>query len=268
MDIQEYINSGILELYVYGALSEAESIEVTQILNQYPKVEDEVLQIEEALVQLSAGVAPSNPEKLLAALKQKLSKENPSEQTTTIPITRKQTNWPAYIGWAASILLLIGLFTLFQQNNSLRDDLANTQARNAQFEDQIADARESSEKAEELLNVLRDKNVIKVSLAGQAVAPTAYAAAYWNKETNITYIDAKDLPEPPRGMVYQVWSLKLQPLTPTSIGLLENFMEDDNKVFELENINSSEAFGITLEPAGGSKTPTMEQLYTLGAVSS
>ena len=38
--------------------------------------------------------------------------------------------------------------------------------------------------------------------------------------------------------------------------------------FTLENANESEAFGITLEPEGGSETPTLEQLYTLGAVGS
>jgi hypothetical protein len=46
---------------------------------------------------------------------------------------------------------------------------------------------------------------------------------YWNKETEVVYIDAAGLPEPPKGMVYQVWALKLNPLTPTSIGLLDNF---------------------------------------------
>ncbi len=69
-------------------------------------------------------------------------------------------------------------------------------------------------------------------------------------------------------MVYQVWSLKMNPLKPTSIGLLNKFESDNNKIFQLPNPNSSEAFGITLEPAGGSKSPTMERLYTLGAVNS
>ena len=69
-------------------------------------------------------------------------------------------------------------------------------------------------------------------------------------------------------MVYQVWSLTLDPLTPTSMGLLENFSEDENKIFALENPNQSQAFGITLEPEGGSESPTMEQLYTLGVVAS
>ena len=74
------------------------------------------------------------------------------------------------------------------------------------------------------------------------------------------------MPEPPEGMVYQVWALKLDPLTPTSIGLLENFDKNDQKLFAVNNANEAQAFGITLEPKGGSLTPTMEQLYTLGKV--
>jgi anti-sigma-K factor RskA len=90
---------------------------------------------------------------------------------------------------------------------------------------------------------------------------------YWNKETQVVYVDATGLPEPPDGMVYQVWSLQLSPtLTPTSIGLLENFDKDDTKMFSVNGTSNAEAFGITLEPAGGSKTPTMEQLYALGKV--
>lgn len=64
-------------------------------------------------------------------------------------------------------------------------------------------------------------------------------------------------------MIYQVWSLKLEPLTPTSLGLLENYGADKT-LFVLENTNASEGFGITLEPAGGSPTPTLEKLYVLG----
>lgn len=76
------------------------------------------------------------------------------------------------------------------------------------------------------------------------------------------------MPEPPKGKVYQVWSLILNPLMPTSLGVIEEFSTDKDKVFDLKNTNQSEAFGITLEPAGGSKSPNLEQLYTLGVVAS
>tara|TARA_R100001369_G_scaffold20091_1_gene36660 strand:- start:139359 stop:140153 length:795 start_codon:yes stop_codon:yes gene_type:complete len=264
MDINEYISSGILELYVYGSLTEEESREVTRILNQFPEVRTEVEEIEETLQNLSATIAPSNAEDLIHAIKRKLG----NSSKTIVMETRKTNNLPMYIGWAASVLFLLGLFLMFNKNQELRGELQALQVEKAQMESQIANARLDAEKSKGLLTVIRDKNIIKVPLAGQAVAPDAYATAYWDKATNTTYIDVKDLPEPPRGMVYQVWSLKLEPLTPTSIGILDNFEEDENKIFALENTNLSEAFGITLEPAGGSKSPTMEQLYTLGVVSS
>ena len=127
-------------------------------------------------------------------------------------------------------------------------------------------SREEIADTESLLNQLRDKNVDVVALGGQDISPTSYAKVYWNHEQNKVFIDAQGLPSPPKGFAYQVWSLKLNPLAPTSIGLLEKFEENGQKVFELPNANDSQAFGITLEPEGGSETPTLEQLYTLGVV--
>lgn len=264
MEITQYINSGILELYVYGALTEEESVEVTRILKQYPEVKAEVEEIEKALVSLSAAAAPNNPEFLINSIKTKLASRERERKLET----RTTANWPAYIGWAASILLLVGLFFMFNKNRELRESLQALQVEKAQMETQIVEARENADKAREFLNILRDRNILRVDLAGQEIAPQAFATAYIDKNSNTTYIDARELPVPPRGMVYQVWSLKLQPLTPTSIGLLEDFEEDENQIFSLTNPNESEAFGITLEPAGGSQSPTMEQLYTLGIVSS
>lgn len=263
MDINKYINSGILELYIYGALSGDESEEVTRVLQEYQEIKAEVEEIEKMLLDLSGAVAPSNPQFIIQAIKDKISTRNRSLVTE-----RKTTNWPAYIGWAASILFLVGLFLMFNKNQELKDSLQALQAEKALMESQIAEARDDAAKTEQLLDVLRDRNILEVPLPGQAVAPDAYATAYWDKNDNITYIDARDLPEPPRGMVYQVWSLKMDPLTPSSLGLLNEFETDENKIFRLENTNLSEGFGITLEPAGGSKTPTLERLYALGTVSS
>jgi hypothetical protein len=58
---------------------------------------------------------------------------------------------------------------------------------------------------------------------------------YWNK---VVYVDAAGLPEPPKGMVYQVWALKLNPLTPTSIGLLDKF--DNNQRILLLTIQETQ----------------------------
>ena len=43
--------------------------------------------------------------------------------------------------------------------------------------------------------------------------------------------------------------------------------EVEDGIYKFENVPDPEAFGITLEPAGGSEAPTLSQLYTLGTVS-
>ncbi|WP_199741564.1 anti-sigma factor [Flavobacterium sp. GSP6] len=44
----------------------------------------------------------------------------------------------------------------------------------------------------------------------------------------------------------------MNPLTPTSIGLLDNFKVNDQKMFAVANAIDAGAFGITLEPKEGS----------------
>jgi anti-sigma factor RsiW len=52
METKEYINSGILELYVYGLLSDTENEEVTTMANTHSEIKDEIIAIEKAIVSL------------------------------------------------------------------------------------------------------------------------------------------------------------------------------------------------------------------------
>ncbi|WP_298546376.1 anti-sigma factor [uncultured Aquimarina sp.] len=266
MDIKQFISSGILELYVYGALSEKENAEVYNALKEHPEIEEEVKEIEKSLMKLSAATAPYNPESVFNRIKEKLNFTD--NDVDVIPITPKRNKWPSYIGWAASVALLIGLFIQFNKNKDLRQQLVESQIEQNLLEGKINVAEEDLSKAKTLLSVLRDKDILQIPLQAQEIAPTAYAAVYWDKEKQTAYIDVAGLPTPPPGKVYQVWSLKLDPLTPTSLGILDKFTEEETKIFSFTNPNESEAFGITLEPEGGSESPTLEQLYTLGVVES
>lgn len=265
MDVNEYIVSGILELYVAGALSGPENIEVQKNAEAYPEIKKEILAIEDSILALSRTASPGISPKGYGEIEERIGLK--SKETKVIQMTQRKTSWPTYLGWAASILLAVGLFWLFNENNSLKSEIQLTNQENTTLQQQITEARNSFENSQKLLNTLRDKEIAVITLGGQTVSPTSYAKAYWNKKENKVFIDAQGLPEPPDGMVYQVWSLKLDPLTPTSIGLLDNFKTEEDKIFTLNDPHDTEAFGITLEPAGGSPSPTMEQLYTLGAVS-
>ncbi|TXD52521.1 MULTISPECIES: anti-sigma factor domain-containing protein [unclassified Polaribacter] len=258
MDNKEYIASGILELYVAGSLSEKENEEVSALIQENPELLAEVISIEKAIVQLTAA-AKKDATYSFNDIKNQL------KDTETKVITFPKPNRKQYIGWAAAFILGSTLLLSVLQNNSLKEQLS---AEKQQLEEQINKSSNSLADAEKLIEVFRDKDIISIPLAGQTVSPTSYAKVYWDKKTNSIYLDAKGLPEPPEGKVYQVWSLTLDPLTPTSLGVLDTFTADVNKIFTISNANQSEAFGITLEPAGGSLSPNLEQLYTLGAVAS
>lgn len=262
MDINKYIESGILELYVYGALTQAEAEEVSKVLHQYPEVHKEVEEIETALKSLSTHVAPYNPETVLADIKRKL---NHTGKVVSIA-PKKSYNMPAIIGWAASIALIGGLFYTLNETNNLREDLRYQKTQNVLVNSKYEQAELELTQTKDLLTIVRSNEYIKIPLGAQAVDKDAYASVYWNTKTNTAYIDAQGLPTPPKGKVYQVWSLKLDPLTPTSLGLLTENESQSSQIYKLDNNNTSEAFGITLEPEGGSESPTLEQLYVLGAV--
>ncbi len=268
MDISAYIESGILELYVAGALTESENIEVYNTLIKHPEILEEVLEIEAAVIRLTEGVSPGVNAGVWTQVKEKLVVSIPNAQNKpkVIKMVEPKYNWLTYLGWSAAILLGVGLFYTTNLIQGLQSDLQTVGIEKSNLEIQIEDANLNLEANQNLLSILRDKNIISVPLGGQGEFANTYAKVYWNKSTNQLLLDAQGLPAPPPGKVYQVWSLKLSPLTPTSLGTIDNFMQDENKIFELQNLNDSEAFGITLEPAGGSESPTMEQLYTLGAV--
>lgn len=269
MDIKEYIESGILELYVAGSLSEKENKDVYSKMLQYPEVLQEVIKIESAIVKLTSSISPTSSKNLFSTIKQALGLKDTEDDNDTkvINIVKPKTNWAAYTGWAASILLAAGLFWMSNQNTNLENEIKVVEADNTFLEEQIEIANSNLEDSEKLVKVLTDRNVLSVPLGGQAASPQAYANVYWDKDNNSIYLDAQGLPEPPEGKVYQVWSLTLNPLNPTNLGTIDDFATDSNKIFVIENDNESQAFGITLEPAGGSESPTLEQLYTLGVVS-
>ncbi len=261
MTNKEYIESGILELYVYGILTEEENMTIADMASKHKGIENEIVAIEKSILNLSSSFSPflssQNFEKIKAKLELKHSK---------VIALQTKSNWVGYMGWAASLVFLLGIGYLYTHLDQSQSQIVTIESEKARLQESLVNSEIKGKQTEDALAVVRDvKNTI-VNLAGQTVAPTSYAKAYYNKETQVVYIDAAGLPEPPEGKVYQVWALKLNPLTPTSIGLLDDFKGDSRRIFQLDKANGAEAFGITLEPAGGSISPTMEQLYTLGKV--
>lgn len=261
MDIKEYISSGILELYVAGSLSEKENLEVFEMMKKHPEALAEVKSIEAAIITLTSALSSKDTKSLFKGIENTITPK-------VIPISRPKPNILKYSGWAAAFVFGLFLAWSLNQNNQLKQEIAKETNERKQLEERITETNTNLAEATKLINVFRDDNVIAVPLAGQAIAPEAYAKVYIDEKTKRLYLDVQGLPKPPKGKVYQVWSLKLDPLTPTSMGTLDTFVADADKIFEFKTRAGEQAFGITLEPEGGSESPTLEQLYTLGVIPS
>ncbi len=262
MTTTEIINSGDLELYVYGLLNESETKQIATIAKSDAEVAAEIVSIEKSILHLSSSFSPHISSDVFEKIRAKL--EIKHAQIVNMKPKRSSIQ---YLGWAAAAVLVLGISYLNSQQKTLESQVVILENDKSKLEDVVVKTEIKNKQTKDVLEIIRDQNNTVISLGGQTIAPTSFAKVYWNKQTQIVYIDAKGLPEPPEGKVYQVWSLKLSPtLTPTSIGLLDNFKTVTNKVFAVYKTADADAFGITLEPKGGSLSPTMEQLYTLGKV--
>lgn len=262
MTPEEIIASGNLELYVCGALSPEEAIEVEVAIAAHPEVKREIELIEESLLHLAETVAPPVQAMSWTYIL------NSIRNVKDIGDNKVRTlNWPTITGWAAAILFMGGILWMLKQTNDLNNSIQVTTIENTVLKEENSTFENQLAENNEILEVLRSKDYQAYTLPGnQAVAPEAFAKVYLNKKENVAYIDVKGLPTPPRGKVYQVWSLKMEPLTPTSVGLIASQNKAGEGIYKFVNFPTPEAFGITLEPEGGSETPTLSQLYTLGMI--
>lgn len=258
MEANELKNSGILELYVYGSLSVEESKNISELAKNNPEIKAEIESIEVAIFNFNQAFSPDVPANQFEKIKHAIFGK-------VIPL-QKKSNFSSYLGWAAALIFSIGLVTVYINNQKIEKEFNSLKEEKIALESKFSIQKQRKRDSIFKFNVVNDICNRNIQLDAQKVSPAANAKIYWNKYTNEVFVDATSLPIPPKGKEYQIWSLKMQPLTPTSIGLLNEFEDNNFKFFKVDNAEIAEGFGITLEPEGGSATPTMEQLYSLGKV--
>lgn len=260
MTAEEIISSGALELYVCGALPKEEIQDIENAIATYPTVKKELEHIEATLMRLSEKTAPTPSAMVWSTI------------LTSIRTTKnlsKKYRWASLSGWAAAFVCICGIAWLLQQNYGLTNSIVATETEKEALQNQLIETSNELQEATNILTILRSKEYNAITLPGnQAVSPNAFTKVYFSKKEQIVYIDTQGLPKAPDGKVYQVWSLQMDPLTPTSVGLVTTVNRTASNLYKFNAVETSpQAFGITLEPAGGSESPTLTQLYTLGMVS-
>ncbi|MCQ6271602.1 anti-sigma factor [Pseudarthrobacter sp. R1] len=87
------------------------------------------------------------------------------------------------------------------------------------------------------------------------VAGGGTATVQISSSEDAAVVRMKDVPAPPEGKVYQMWLIPKDGSAPVSQGLMD--AEALSKPAVVEGISSAAALGITVEPVGGSESPTL-----------
>jgi hypothetical protein len=168
---------------------------------------------------------------------------------------------------AASVALILSLganallYTRWKDASSDLVALQNDQARFATtttvVQKELGALRQENE-------VLRSDEFRAVALAGTKTAPTAHAKVLFNPATHKVYVDVKSLPALPAGKQYQLWALDKG--KPVDAGMLTAATATGEGIQQMKDIASAQTFAMTVEPEGGSVSPTLSTMTVVGNI--
>lgn len=266
MDIKAYIESGIIESYVLGMATPEEEAELQQLSLLYPEVRAAVSDGEKWLRDVSDQYAEETPDNLKTALLANLNPEFRTEVQVSPVFPSSRVHLFKYAAAVALLLLAIsGLLNIYLYNRYKKasHDIARLQSAQDMI---LADNRVYQTKMTSLyrdMQIITAPGTLRVTLSGVADRKDNQVTLYWNTHTKDVYLTVNKLPAPPAGKQYQLWALVDG--KPVSAGLLDNHCKE---ICSAMPVQQAQAFAITLENAGGSATPTLEQMFVLGNVKS
>ncbi|MEP7219659.1 MAG: anti-sigma factor [Bacteroidota bacterium] len=252
-----------------GALAPDETLEVERMAEQHPQVRAEIAAIEK-VVQALMGSQERNPRPELRA--RILDGISGADEVATIhqldtrpaPAPRPVGNRMRYL-LAASLVFTVlsasaaGYFG-YRWNQTSRELAAVMNEKDQIVGDrQLLKARLDRSSSD--LALLRDTESRMVELKGLPIAADARARVYWNPRTSRVMFDKGSLPEPPAGHQYQLWAIAKN--GPVDDGMVVK-TADTTGFQKMKDVAAADAFAITLEPEGGSPTPTMDRMYVMG----
>lgn len=278
MNVKEYIESGILEAYVLGALPVAERAQVEADIAMYPELAEELAAIEQAMQQFAEAHAVQPPTGLQDQVWDAIEKDSSSNigasSSRSIPVAtqapapaNRQPGWVRAAIWAAIFVSVITNFILLSQRNETREDKQELAAKidsMATQQDQLAKVIDAYQAEREMLS---DPATVAIKMNSLKEDKSYNSIIFWNKETKEAYVALNNLPVPPAGKQYQLWVI--QDGKPVSMGMIPDEMVAEKGMMKVPaSIGDGQAFAISLEQDGGNPTPTMEEIHVLGAVSS
>lgn len=257
MDIKEYIASGVVELYVMGALSPSEREEFERMLSIHPELKDELDSVESAMETF----ANANAVKPRAELKSKIihAAIKNEQSGKVIPLHKPFLDFRIAASITVALLAAASAVFFYSKWSSAEKRYASLVAERDQMASEINQVKYSYQNALNGITILRDLNTKTIALVATDSSRTFHARVYWNSQSHEAFIDVQQLPVPASDKQYQLWALVDG--KPVDAGVFN--VSDSTFLQRVKDIDRADAWAVTLEPAGGSATPHLDQMYLI-----
>ena len=252
-EIITFLNSDLLEKYLLGNTTSAETEEVESYLSKYPEVQNAYNTLQSNLELVALSNAVEAPKSILNNILDDL------DDTPTIQLNPRKQSKPWYkFAVAASIAALVfaGTSYLFYNQNQ------RLSIENEVVVDEIFDLRNDIDQNNKMLdNVMRqllrlnNPETEKYIIKGNERAKDLKTVAYINPKDKTSMIDVVSLPQLPEEQCYQIWAEVQDKMV--SLGILS---EADRQLKALPYTENALALSITIEPKGGNTIASLDNL--------
>jgi anti-sigma-K factor RskA len=260
---KEFIESGILELYVLGTLSAAEQAEVERMCAEHPEVKAELEAVEDSMGLMDQELGMTPPVSVKQKLFDALPESNPvGKQIHLQPAGETKSNWMMAASVTFALLSFATALFFFQRYNSVSGEYEALVAQNSMMAQELNQVKNSLDQNEQMLALATDESTRRIQLNATKEGSNLQMFVYWNTTSEEVYLDLGNLGTPGDQQDYQLWAIVEG--KPVDMGVI-NFSDPDS-LQKMKTVKGAVAFAITLEPKGGLEAPTLENMVVLGQI--
>ncbi|MGJ8592185.1 MAG: anti-sigma factor domain-containing protein [Aquaticitalea sp.] len=242
--LQTLINSGLIDKYILGETSIAESMEIEHYISEYPEIENEYNRLQDNLEIIAKSNSVEAPKHVLASI----LKEIEEKPVISMSQTTARTPWYSIAASFTAIAFAVMAFLLYQKNMVLINE-------NQVVVEEIFDLRSDIDKYNSKLdNVmfqfqkLNNPETEKYVLRGNSRAKNLKTVAYINSIDKTSMIDIVELPTLPAEQQYEMWAEFQDRMV--SLGILD---ANDRSLKSIPYMENALGLSITIENKNNAK---------------
>ena len=267
MKINEIRESGMIEYYVLGLLTDEDVKKVEGFLMQYPELRRDYLEIQASMQAYakSMGIQPKNnlEDAILKEIK-KSGDKTPIEDDRAKKQTDVSSVNTGSSGLFRNLLMMaLGLAALFfawkaNNTNSTVNDLQSQYAILENECDSLKTIQLEKISTFEKLNSTNNKSINITPTEGYQETNLLF---HFNNADKQNYIQIKSMPEIATNQAFQLWSLK-EGVDPIPLTI---FKQSGDLLIPVDHEEGTGTYAITIEDENGATSPTLSRL--IGTIS-